>query len=426
MALVDHQIIANSELHQPRVDGLSLVLESGPVGEEEQATLNMASLVDTKVAYWSAAARKFVDTGVSLTEIKWLDTVVPGDVAATKALVVDSSRNLGSAGTPSSRVNNLRLQATLFANRLEVDSAGTGLDMSGTNIFAAGDITASGHIVGADWNSDLSVLGDQIFLNTQQVIKRTANLVQLGNLSDVTDILSDGATTLKANYGSGQKTIWHAGNDGSGSGLDADQLDGQQGVYYRDVTNMNAGTLVVSRGGSGKSTLSSGQFLVGSDASPIITRSYGTALNQVVDPQGKLIKPSNGDAEISIGKSVTHRTNTHYLTFAQVGYIVYVTGWFQPSDHISQSIWTDNCVYFKSTVIGRPMTGGGYSAYWPVQHCKSYEGSGSQWCEVYCLDGSEAGLTSSWFVFAMFATTWNTANKFPVNMSYVARELHRG
>jgi len=32
-------------------------------------------------------------------------------------------------------------------------------------------------------------------------------------------------------------TIWHAGNDGSGSGLDADLLDGQQGSYYYSPAN---------------------------------------------------------------------------------------------------------------------------------------------------------------------------------------------
>lgn len=31
--------------------------------------------------------------------------------------------------------------------------------------------------------------------------------------------------------------IWHGGNDGTGSGLDADLLDGQQGTYYLDFTN---------------------------------------------------------------------------------------------------------------------------------------------------------------------------------------------
>ena len=32
-------------------------------------------------------------------------------------------------------------------------------------------------------------------------------------------------------------TIWHAGNDGAGSGLDADTLDGQQGSYYTGYTD---------------------------------------------------------------------------------------------------------------------------------------------------------------------------------------------
>ena len=31
-------------------------------------------------------------------------------------------------------------------------------------------------------------------------------------------------------------TVWHGGNDGAGSGLDADLLDGQQGTYYSNVT----------------------------------------------------------------------------------------------------------------------------------------------------------------------------------------------
>ena len=35
---------------------------------------------------------------------------------------------------------------------------------------------------------------------------------------------------------------WTSGNDGSGSGLDADTLDGQHGSYYRNASNLNAGT----------------------------------------------------------------------------------------------------------------------------------------------------------------------------------------
>lgn len=36
-------------------------------------------------------------------------------------------------------------------------------------------------------------------------------------------------------------------NDGVGSGLDADQLDGQEGSYYRNASNLNAGTVPSAR-----------------------------------------------------------------------------------------------------------------------------------------------------------------------------------
>ena len=42
-------------------------------------------------------------------------------------------------------------------------------------------------------------------------------------------------------------TIWHAGNDGTGSTLDADLLDGQQGSYYQNATNLSAGTVAAGR-----------------------------------------------------------------------------------------------------------------------------------------------------------------------------------
>ena len=34
-------------------------------------------------------------------------------------------------------------------------------------------------------------------------------------------------------------TIWDSGNDGSGSGLDADKLDGQEGSYYLNYNNLS-------------------------------------------------------------------------------------------------------------------------------------------------------------------------------------------
>jgi len=41
--------------------------------------------------------------------------------------------------------------------------------------------------------------------------------------------------------------VWHEGNDGSGSGLDSDKLDGQEGSYYRNAGNLNDGTIPDAR-----------------------------------------------------------------------------------------------------------------------------------------------------------------------------------
>jgi len=63
-------------------------------------------------------------------------------------------------------------------------------------------------------------------------------------------LLWDGATrwvevggnlTVTGQFNGG--TAWTSANDGAGSGLDADLLDEQEGSFYQDASNINAGTL---------------------------------------------------------------------------------------------------------------------------------------------------------------------------------------
>jgi hypothetical protein len=44
---------------------------------------------------------------------------------------------------------------------------------------------------------------------------------------------------------------WNGVNDGAGSGLDADLLDGQDGTYYTNASNLASGTVPTARLGSG-------------------------------------------------------------------------------------------------------------------------------------------------------------------------------
>ena len=59
------------------------------------------------------------------------------------------------------------------------------------------------------------------------------------------------AANLKVGTWGSNNQVWHAGNDGSGSGLDADLLDGQQGSYYAPKTGAGAsGTWPISINGN--------------------------------------------------------------------------------------------------------------------------------------------------------------------------------
>ena len=56
-----------------------------------------------------------------------------------------------------------------------------------------------------------------------------------------------GSFTSPANAFGGWNQIWHSGNDGELSGLDADMMDGRQGKWYQTATHMNYGILSDNR-----------------------------------------------------------------------------------------------------------------------------------------------------------------------------------
>jgi hypothetical protein len=75
----------------------------------------------------------------------------------------------------------------------------------------------------------------------------------------------------------GWRESWGSSSDGSGSGLDADKLDGQEGSYYRSASNINAGTLNAAR------LADSG-----------VTATNYTNANITVDAKGRVTAASNG------------------------------------------------------------------------------------------------------------------------------------
>lgn len=57
---------------------------------------------------------------------------------------------------------------------------------------------------------------------------------------------TDGASTLVVEYGSGDQKIFHAGNDGTGSGLDADTVDGIEAIAILSSLSSGAGAFFES------------------------------------------------------------------------------------------------------------------------------------------------------------------------------------
>ena len=82
--------------------------------------------------------------------------------------------------------------------------------------------------------------------------------------------IGSGESGLVWRVGSSNRTVWTSGNDGSGSGLDSDLLDGQHGSYYRNADVINNGTVNVNRLGS-SGTRNSSHFLAGDNVWRAVT-----------------------------------------------------------------------------------------------------------------------------------------------------------
>ena len=128
----------------------------------------------------------------------------------------------------------------------------------------------------------------------------------------------------------GGNTVWHSGNDGSGSGLDADLLDGQEGSYYQNASNLNAGTIpdarisdigdsearIITFDNLEKGNLTSdGQLSFDSSQGLILYRTQQGVNTAVTVLDGANV---NAGANISINNIDAGTTGTGAITFAVI------------------------------------------------------------------------------------------------------------
>jgi hypothetical protein len=142
------------------------------------------------------------------------------------------------------------------------------------------------------------------------------------------------------------QTVWTAGNDGTGSGLDAGLLGGLPGSYYLSLANsvgtldLNArtsGTLTVSRGGTNLSSVTVGGIVYGASATQ-----YGFTATGVA---GQILQ-SNGTAPPSwVSASGLAASSADKLTTArQIALSGNATGslMFDGSANVSMSVTVSN------------------------------------------------------------------------------------
>ena len=109
--------------------------------------------------------------------------------------------------------------------------------------------------------------------------------------------------------------VWHASNDGSGSGLDADTLDGQEGSYYSNYNNLsNKPTIPTNNNqltnGAGYVT-SSGNTVIGTDSD--IDTSGATIIDNLYMTDGVIT--SHGTRTLTLANlGYTGATNANYIT----------------------------------------------------------------------------------------------------------------
>ena len=144
-----------------------------------------------------------------------------------------------------------------------VDGSGSGLDADTLDGISSASFVrsdASDTLTGATYTLDSST-AEKIILSvsTDPFIRfqegttdkafiqwNSAGFLRLMNQEDDSVLRIKDDIEFSQNNSTYHK-VWHGGNDGSGSGLDADLLDGQEGSYYRNAGNINAGTLAAAR-----------------------------------------------------------------------------------------------------------------------------------------------------------------------------------
>lgn len=179
-----------------------------------------------------------VTANVSTTNTATATTVFANTITANAATISTSltANTLAGNGTALTALNGSNISTGTVADaRLPTTMAGRNFTSHVFQDSAAGNpaywLRAGG--------IDRGVFYTDVGTDALNIRKYSST----GAVQNELSIYGGAVTDLKF---SGQ-TVWTAANDGSGSGLDAGLLEGQNAAFYRNGSNINAGTIAEAR-----------------------------------------------------------------------------------------------------------------------------------------------------------------------------------
>jgi hypothetical protein len=189
-------------------------------------------------------------TWLRINQVTNKNIYTPRYIRADSGFYVDGT-DLGITGTGVGKFSTGTTINGQTAWHAGNDGSGSGLDADTVDSLHGTDIVETSNGSSTDLNNNLNA---QMFSFATSTANRPQNYGQgltIVSSGKTHNNSNNWATQIafgtdensmyfrgKTNAGSWNswRTAWHSGNDGAGSGLDADLLDGQQGSYYRPVS----------------------------------------------------------------------------------------------------------------------------------------------------------------------------------------------
>jgi hypothetical protein len=217
-----------------------------------QARQNLGVVIGTNVQAYDALLQAIAGLTTVADRMIYTtgaDTVALATLTAFGRSLIDDANaatartTLGLAAVASSGSASDLATGTLSNDRLSGSYSFTGLTLSGTLAAEFAQIQSAGGNSTLRLRNPSGITVANLYndLAADNLVLRKVNGTTGANEGYIR-IDGNGSTDFKYNG----STVWTEGNDGSGSGLDSDLLDGQQGSYYRDLGN-STGTLPDAR-----------------------------------------------------------------------------------------------------------------------------------------------------------------------------------